>query len=185
MTNAYAQKQLLATQKGEVQNMVKLAVLVSLILAIAGVVACGSSAPEAPAAESATQAPAMEATTAPEATEAMAAPQATVAVPEPAPEGFVPTAEITIVTDTLPEELDPLWLKANSDKRMHVFTFDALRNLGPNGHYASLATGFEVSNNGLTIDWDLREGVTYHNGAPFTKPGRGVYLHRGRARFRR
>ena len=168
MTNAYAQKQLLATQKGEVQNMAKLAVLVSLILAIAGMVACGSSAPEAPAAESATQAPAMEATTAPEATEAMAAPQATVAVPEPAPEGFVPTAEITIVTDTLPEELDPVRLKANSDKRMHVFTFDALRNLGPNGHYAALATGFEVSNNGLTIDWDLREGVTYHNGDPFT-----------------
>ena len=148
--------------------MAKLAVLVSLILAIAGVIACGSSAPEAPAAESATQAPAMEATTAPEATEAMAAPQATVAVPEPAPEGFVPTAEITIVTDTLPEELDPLRLKANSDKRMHVFTFDALRNLGPNGHYDALATGFEVGNNGLTIDWDLREGVTYHNGDPFT-----------------
>ena len=146
--------------------MVKLAVLVSLILAITAVVACGSSSPEVPAEE-----PKMEATMAPEATEAneaMAAPQATVAVPEPAPEGFVPTAEITIVTDTLPEELDPLRLKANSDKRMHVFTFDALRNLGPNGHYAALATGFEVGNNGLTIDWDLREGVTYHNGDPFT-----------------
>ena len=72
--------------------MVRLAVLVSLILAITAVVACGSSSPEVPAEE-----PKMEATTAPEATEAMAAPQATVAVPEPAPEGFVPTAEITIV----------------------------------------------------------------------------------------
>ena len=59
-------------------------------------------------------------------------------------------------------------MKANSDKRMHVFTFDGLRNLGPNGHYPALATGFEVSPDGLTIDWTLREGVTYHNGDPFT-----------------
>ena len=140
--------------------MAKLAALVFLILAITVVVACGSSAPEPE--------PQMEATMAPEATEVIAAPAATVAVPEPAPEGFVPTAEIVIVTDTLPEELDPLRLKANSDKRMHVFTFDGLRNLGPNGHYPALATGFEVSPDGLTIDWTLREGVTYHNGDPFT-----------------
>lgn len=139
--------------------MVKLAVLVSVLFALAGLAACGSSAQEAPA-----DAPAVV----PSTTEAMAAPQATVSVPDAAPVDFVPTAEIVIVTDTLPEELDPTRLKANSDKRNHVFTFDALRNLGPDGHYPSLATGFTVSPDGLAVDWTLREGVKYHNGDAFT-----------------
>jgi peptide/nickel transport system substrate-binding protein len=95
------------------------------------------------------------------------APAATEEAMEP-PADLTPTAEITIVSDGLLGELDPTRLKANSDKRFHVFTFDALRNLGPDGHYPSLATGFEVGPDGTTVDWTLREGVNFHNGDPFT-----------------
>ena len=101
--------------------MARLAVLMTVLLALAGFVACGSSASDAPAVVPAT-------------TEAVTAPQPTASVADPVVTEPVPSAEIIIVTDTLPEELDPLRLKANSDKRNHVFTFDALRNLGPDGH---------------------------------------------------
>jgi peptide/nickel transport system substrate-binding protein len=139
--------------------MVKLAILVSVLFALAGLVACGSSDSVAPA-DAPVKAPAT--------TAAVAAPQPTASVADITPADAVLSAEIVIVTDTLPERLDPTRLKANSDKRNHVFTFDALRNLGPDGHYQSLATGFKVSPDGLAVDWTLREGVNYHNGDPFT-----------------
>ena len=144
--------------------MVKTAVLLASLLILAAIVACGGSA--TPDISPPTKAPVEEAMAPTE-----AAPAATEAAMEP-PADFVPTAEITIVSDGLLAELDPTRLKANSDKRFHVFTFDALRNLGPEGHYPSLATGFEVGLDGTTVDWTLREGVNFHNGDPFT--GRDV-----------
>ena len=140
--------------------MVKTAVLLASLLILAAIVACGGSA--TPDISPPTKAPVEEAMAPTE-----AAPAATEAAMEP-PADFVPTAEITIVSDGLLAELDPTRLKANSDKRFHVFTFDALRNLGPEGHYPSLATGFEVGLDGTTVDWTLREGVSFHNGDPFT-----------------
>ena len=144
--------------------MVKTAVLLASLLILAAIVACGGSATPAPI--SPTEAPTEEAMAPTE-----VAPAATEEAMEP-PADFVPTAEITIVSDGLLAELDPTRLKANSDKRFHVFTFDALRNLGPEGHYPSLATGFEVGPDGTTVDWTLREDVNFHNGDPFT--GRDV-----------
>ena len=140
--------------------MVKTAVLLASLLILAAIVACGGSATPEPSPP--TKAPAEEAMAPTE-----AAPAATEAAMEP-PAEFVPTVDITIVSDGLLGELDPTRLKANSDKRFHVFTFDALRNLGPDGHYPSLATSFEVGPDGTTVDWTLREGVNFHNGDPFT-----------------
>ena len=140
--------------------MVKTAVLLASLLILAAIVACGGSATPAPI--SPTEAPTEEAMAPTE-----VAPAATEEAMEP-PADLTPTAEITIVSDGLLGELDPTRLKANSDKRFHVFTFDALRNLGPDGHYPSLATGFEVGPDGTTVDWTLREGVNFHNGDPFT-----------------
>jgi len=142
--------------------MVKIAILVSTLLALAGFLACGSSAPATT--------PKTSTDKAVEAPKATAAPAAVVAATASMPAGADPvlSAEIVIVTDTLQDEFDPTRLKANSDKRMHVFIFDALRNLGPEGHYPSLATGFKVSPDGLAIEWELREGVKFHNGDSFT-----------------
>ena len=132
--------------------MVKIATLVSILLALAGFLACGSSAPATT--------PKTSTDKAVEAPKATAAPAAAVEA-KAVPGDPVLSAEIVIVTDTLQEEFDPTRLKANSDKRMHVFIFDALRNLGPKGHYPSLATGFKVSPDGLAIEWVLREGVKF------------------------
>ena len=140
--------------------MLKAAVLLASLLILAAVVACGGSATPEPSGTGETMVK--------EEPTATIAPTAvpTEAPAEPADVGL--TADITIVSDGLLAELDPTRLKANSDKRFHVFTFDALRNLGPEGHYPSLATGFEVGPDGKTVDWTLREGVSFHNGDPFT-----------------
>ena len=92
--------------------MVRLAVLVSMLLALAGLTACGSSAAEVPA-----DAPAIV----PATTAAVTAPQPTASVADPVAMEPVPSAEIIIVTDTLPEELDPLRLKANYELRWRKY----------------------------------------------------------------
>jgi peptide/nickel transport system substrate-binding protein len=45
----------------------------------------------------------------------------------------------------------------------YLYSLDAENNLIPN-----LATGYEVSEDGLTYTFTLREGVTFHDGSPFS-----------------
>lgn len=51
------------------------------------------------------------------------------------------------------------------------FLFDGLLELDPTQGYApvpDLAESFEISDDGLTYTFDLRDGVTWHDGEPFT-----------------
>ena len=76
--------------------------------------------------------------------------------------------EITIAGPLFNQHNDPTLLVSTANNLTGDFIYDGLLNLGPDGKYPALATGWKISADGKQIDFDLRKGVKFHNGDPFT-----------------
>lgn len=79
-----------------------------------------------------------------------------------------PRGEITVALTPLTQLFDPINFRTTTDYMVMSMVFDGLVNLGPEGMKPGLATDWKVSADGLTIDFNLRRGVAWHNGDPFT-----------------
>jgi peptide/nickel transport system substrate-binding protein len=79
-----------------------------------------------------------------------------------------PAGEIVIAGAILRHQFDPTIMVAMPDYSAYDLLYDGLLNLGPKGKYPALATGWKVSDDGKVIDFELRKGVKFHNGDPFT-----------------
>ncbi|MDQ0325013.1 peptide/nickel transport system substrate-binding protein [Rhodopseudomonas julia] len=90
--------------------------------------------------------------------------------------GFVPKAEAQTPPNVLivgqiaePKSLDPHAVTASNDFRILVNLYDGLVRTkdGTLEPEPALAKSWEVSEDGLTYTFHLREGVTFHDGTPF------------------
>ena len=132
------------------------AVLLSLVL----VVACGSSATEAP-----------EATSAPQATTAAptAAPEATTAPPAPSDDGGA-QGQLTLGLTSYGNEVPIPWQEIAFAKNYGRFVWDYLVGTTDDAQLSTedgLAESWEMSEDGLSWNFKLREGVPFHNGEEF------------------
>ncbi len=76
--------------------------------------------------------------------------------------------ELVIASPLFNQHNDPTVLVSMANYLSGDFIFDGLLNLGPEGKYPALATGWKISEDGKQIDFDLRQNVKFHNGDPFT-----------------
>ena len=79
-----------------------------------------------------------------------------------------PQGEILVVAPVLRQHFDPTRVIATTDFLVNDLLYDGLLNNGPDGKYPALATSWTVSADGKQIDFELRKGVKFHNGDPFT-----------------
>ncbi|MGE0153791.1 MAG: ABC transporter substrate-binding protein [Reyranellaceae bacterium] len=79
-----------------------------------------------------------------------------------------PKGEIVVASSLFNQHNDPTVLVSMANHLSGDFIFDGLLNLGPEGKYPALATGWKISEDGKQVDFDLRRGVKFHNGDPFT-----------------
>jgi peptide/nickel transport system substrate-binding protein len=139
-----------------------------------------AAATSAPAASTATSAPAATATF-PSGTQAAATSAATTAAtpapaatattavtPEPVSQG-TPGGELVIAFAADPQALDPHRTSAQFAQRILALMHDELACRDYDGAYVpNLATEWEVSDDGLTYTFTIREGVTFHSGKAMT-----------------
>lgn len=65
--------------------------------------------------------------------------------------------------------LDPDLASVGNDNEWLFPTYDRLVHLTPEGDFVpGLAESWELSDDGLTLTFNLREGVVFHDGSPFT-----------------
>ncbi len=88
------------------------------------------------------------------------------ALPQSAP--AAPQGEIVVVAPVLRQHFDPTQIIATTDYLVNDMLYDGLLNNGAEGKYPALATSWTVSPDGKQIDFELRQGVKFHNGDPFT-----------------
>lgn len=68
-----------------------------------------------------------------------------------------------------PVDLDPATGSNDPENLFNRLIYDYLVDINAAGEIVpNLATGWTVSENGLVYTFDLREGVTFHDGSPFT-----------------
>ena len=68
-----------------------------------------------------------------------------------------------------PVTLDPALGSGDSEVMLNRSIYDYLVEIRPDGTLApNLATSWDVSDDGLTYTFNLAEGVTFHDGSPFT-----------------
>ncbi|MGD0765240.1 MAG: ABC transporter substrate-binding protein [Dehalococcoidia bacterium] len=69
-----------------------------------------------------------------------------------------------------PSHINPLFDSTNDvDKDLVALIFSGLTRLGPDGEVLpDLAESWDISNDGLTYTFHLRDGVLWHDGQPFT-----------------
>src|SRR6185369_10025444 len=79
-----------------------------------------------------------------------------------------PKGEILIVAPLLRQHFDPTLMIATTDYLVNDIVFDGLLNNGPDGKYPALAKSWKISPDGKQFDFELRAGVKFHNGDPFT-----------------
>lgn len=79
-----------------------------------------------------------------------------------------PEGQIVIALTSLDQKFDPTAMASYSSHMNYDYIFDGLLNLGEKGKYPALAESWVISDDGLTIDFKLRENVTFHDGSPFT-----------------
>jgi peptide/nickel transport system substrate-binding protein len=127
---------------------------ISLVFMMFVLAACAQSATEAPPAQ-ATEAPAGQATEAP-------------AQPAPTePEAMEPFEVVMGIAANV-GELHPNLTSLTTDWIILEQIMDPLIVLGPDGTFQPwLATEWEISEDGLTWTFKLREGVSFSNGEPF------------------
>lgn len=82
------------------------------------------------------------------------------ATPQAAPQG-----EIVIAMPQLSQLFDPTAMVGMLPYMAYDFIFDGLLNLGPEGKYPALAESWTTSPDGKQIDFKIRRGVKFHNGA--------------------
>lgn len=79
------------------------------------------------------------------------------------------TAGVLRVGMNAPIILDPALHANDSETAFNRAIYDYLIDIQPSGSIdPNLATGWEVSDDNLTYTFTLREGVTFHDGKPFT-----------------
>lgn len=76
--------------------------------------------------------------------------------------------EIVVAGALLRQQFDPTIMVAVTDYTAYDLLFDGLLNLGAKGKYPALATSWNVSEDGRQVDFELRKGVRFHNGDPFS-----------------
>lgn len=90
---------------------------------------------------------------------------------------FVPVAsaalaqtsgDVVVATSVLSQRFDTINLTSTADYLIGSALYDGLIDLGPKGMYPALAESWVVSPDGKQIDFNLRKGVKFHNGDPFT-----------------
>jgi peptide/nickel transport system substrate-binding protein len=154
-------------------------IFTSLILALALLAACGGAAPaDTPGAAAPTAVP--TAVSQP----ATAPPQAT-AVPAASPAAVAPDAGYLRAVEPNPRRGGTLkWGGIASSTLYDLHQTNSIANMGPQRPMydllvqvdpigwkeviPDLATNWRVSEDGLTYTFDIREGVTFHDGAPLT-----------------
>ena len=78
---------------------------------------------------------------------------------------------LTVAADSEPKNLNPAIVASNGVFFVASKVVEALAEAdysAPDGLRPLLATGWEGSDDGLTVTFRLREGVKWHDGAPFT-----------------
>lgn len=89
--------------------------------------------------------------------------------------------EIVVAQPVLRQQFDPTALVATTDFMPQDMLFDGLFNLTEKGITPALALSWVISDEGKQVDFILREGVTFHNGDPFTAEDVKFTLDRVRA----
>lgn len=79
-----------------------------------------------------------------------------------------PKGEIVVAGALLRQQFDPTIMVAVTDYTAYDLLYDGLLNLGAQGKYPALATSWTISADGKQIDFELRKGVKFHNGDPFS-----------------
>lgn len=139
----------------------------------AALAACGGQAaqPTAPAASAvpaATAAPAAAATEAPAAAPTVAATEAPAAAATEAPAASTAAGALRVATE-IPVQLDPANASADAEILILNSVYDYLVDIdGENNIVPRLATEWQISEDGLTFNFTLAEGVTFHDGSPFS-----------------
>lgn len=78
-------------------------------------------------------------------------------------------ANILRVATNEPQNLDPAFNPNDPETLFNRTIYDYLVELLPNNEVApNLATGWEISEDGLTYTFTLRDGVSFHDGSAFT-----------------
>jgi peptide/nickel transport system substrate-binding protein len=88
--------------------------------------------------------------------------------PLAAPASAAPQGEIVVAGALLRQQFDPSIMVAVTDHTAFNMLYDGLLNLGDKGKYPALATSWKISDDGKQMDFELRKGVKFHNGDPFT-----------------
>ncbi len=66
-------------------------------------------------------------------------------------------------------QTDPAFISSDSEILVANHVYDYLVDIDPNSNVVPrLATDWQVSDDGLTYVFQLAEGVTFHDGSPFT-----------------
>lgn len=85
------------------------------------------------------------------------------------PAGHVPTGTLTVALSTFPNALDPVQTAERNATNAAYQMFDGLLWVNDAGGLdPALAESYEISADGLTYTFHLRQGVTFHNGYPLT-----------------
>lgn len=141
---------------GNIQNFHRRYFVVSVVLVTVALVmvACGGAATAEPTSEP-TQAP-------PESTETVPS-AATPSEPEATHEGVLRVAMQPIV------QTDPAFISSDSEVLVANHVYDYLVDIDPDSNVIPrLATDWSISEDGKTYVFTLAEGVTFHDGNPFT-----------------
>lgn len=85
-----------------------------------------------------------------------------------APAAAAEKGAIVIAQPVLRQQFDPTAVVATTDFLVQDMLYDGLFNLTEDGITPALAVSWTTSADGMHIDFKLREGVTFHNGDPFT-----------------
>ena len=96
---------------------------------------------------------------------------ASTALPAAAWAQDAPAGRLTVAADSEPKNLNPAIVASNGVFFVASKVIEPLAEAsfdGPDGLVPRLATSWEGSADGLSITFKLREGVTWHDGTPFT-----------------
>jgi peptide/nickel transport system substrate-binding protein len=85
-----------------------------------------------------------------------------------APESSTPPGTLYVALDAEPPELDPNLSSAYVDRQVMASLYDKLVDLDQNGEIVPmLAKSYDVSDDGTVYTFELREGITFHDGTEF------------------
>ncbi len=79
-----------------------------------------------------------------------------------------PKGDVVVAGAILRQQFDPSIMVAVTDHTAFNMIYDGLLNLTDKGKVPALATGWTISPDGKQMDFDLRKGVKFSNGDPFT-----------------